>query len=304
VSSFRSIEAAIQRLLIDERGYMSLKARGVEEISDLAAFFYVVFFRVLRKMLEPFSTSNPTWIKQPRSRQSRLRPDQNAVYGTFKAEAENLASVNQPKASARGKGILGVASSESLPLPDASIDLVLSSPPYCTRIDYAVATSIELAALGYSLDHDLENLRRALIGNTTVPKLAAKPSAEWGATCLEFLDKLSKHSAKASSTYYYKNHLQYFESVSQSLSEISRVLKPNGRCVLVIQDSYYKDLYNNLSQAFAEMAGERGLETSERFDFPLSRTMAGINPRAGRYRSTFSAVESVLVLGKSQGSRA
>ena len=33
-------------------------------------------------------------------------------------------------------------------------DAVIGSPPYCTRIDYVIATSIELAILGFGKDRD------------------------------------------------------------------------------------------------------------------------------------------------------
>jgi len=301
VSDFRGIEAVIQKLLVDDQHYLDLNTRGVCEISDLAAFFYVALFRALKQLLEPFLTSNPTWVKRPRHAQSRLRPHRETIKATFTAEARKMLPlpIRDSVATVRGRRVLGVASSDRLPLGNATVDLVLSSPPYCTRIDYAVATSIELAALGQQPNSDFDALRRQLIGNTTVPKVAADPSEDFGPTCLNFLRRLSAHKAKASSTYYYKNHLQYFHAISRSLSEIGRVLKPNGRCVLVVQDSYYKDLHTDLPNIMVEMAQRSRLELGDRFDFPLSRTMAGINPRTSEYRSSFTALESVLVLNRS-----
>jgi SAM-dependent methyltransferase len=305
VSRLRGIEAAIQRLLIDDVRYSSLRTFGVERISDLAAFFYVALFRTLRRILESFFPSNPTWIKRPRDRRCRVRPDRATVSAVFRAEAEKMLLLPgiQLKSCMPGKKVLAVASSESLPLPDAVIDLVLSSPPYCTRIDYAVATSVELAALGYAEGDEFGKLRRALIGNTTVPREISEPSDTWGPTCLQFLSKLYRHSAKASSTYYYKNHFQYFRSIHRSLSEASRVLRAGGLCVLVVQDSYYKNIHNDLPRMIIEMGAHCGLPMREKYDFPMSRTMAGINPRAGEYRSSFNAVESVVVMSKSEAGR-
>lgn len=300
VTAIRSVEAAIQRLLVDSEYYLPLKARGTGAISNLAAFFYVALFRALREFLRPFLTSNPTWVKRPTCRQARLRPHARAVRDAFRTEVNEMIPTppKVPLTNTRRKMILGVASSERLPLCDASVDFVLASPPYCTRIDYAVATSVELALLGYSLDSDFDRLRRELIGSTTVPSAAPVVPSDLGETCLTFLDALSRHSSKASSTYYYKNHAQYFRSIASSLSEISRVLKRCGRCVLVVQDSYYKNLHNNLPQMFVEIADCRGLSLEEKHDFPLPRTMAGINPGANGYRRSFSATESVLVLSK------
>jgi hypothetical protein len=69
---------------------------------------------------------------------------------------------------------------------------------------------------------------------------------------------------------------------------------PGGKGMIVVQDSYYKDIHNNLPQVFIEMALSHGLELERRVDFRQRRTMAGINPAVKPYRSTASAVESVL----------
>jgi len=299
VTAIRSIEAAVQKLLVDERTYLSVKARGTDSISDLAAFFYVALFRALRRILVPFRTSNPTWLKQPASLQARLRPTGEAVREAFEAEvARMLPRLTGTKPCSHSERILSVASSEELPLGAESVKLVLASPPYCTRIDYAVATSAELSLLGFCRDSGFEELRHKLIGNTTVPRAVPMLSQDWGGACLGFLENLRKHRSKASATYYYKSHLQYFRSISTSISEVDRVLKPGGKCVLVVQDSYYKDLHNNLPVIFGEMASSRGLDLQHKWDFPLSRTMAGVNPKVNGYRASYGAIESVLVLEK------
>lgn len=298
-SHFRGIEAAFQKLLVDDKRYLNLSVRGLEAISDLAAFFYLALFRALKRLLKPFFASNPTWVKRPKRPTARLRPGAPTARAAFRTEVEQMLKLPAKTEETKnlGKRFLAVASSESLPLPDGTVDFVLGSPPYCTRIDYAVATSIELAALGQPLGPEFEEFRRQLIGNT-VPKTGGAPSKQLGPTCMEFLRKLSKHKAKASATYYYKNHVQYFQSIAQSLSELSRVLKPNGRCVLVVQDSFYKDLHNDLPSMVVEMGKHYSFRLEERSDFTLSQTMAGINPRVSEYRDSFTAIESVIVLKK------
>jgi|SRR5208283_523493 len=303
VGTIRALEYSIQKLLVDELTCASARVRQVEKFSDLAAFFYVALFRVLRGILHPFLTSNPTWTKKPQNAKARLRPSGAEILALLRAEIHKM--IPSPTDVGRRFGnkekVIAVASSEKLPLGPACIDFVLGSPPYCTRIDYAVSTSIELSLLGYSAGGQFEGLRRSLIGNTTVPKTAPSATDELGGTCLQFLDRLASHPSKASPTYYLKNHLQYFYSVRASLAEISRVMKGSARCMLVVQDSYYKDLHNDLPAMFIEMAAQQKLELVGRRDFPLSRTMAGLNPRVKDYRQCRSALESVLSFVKRGG---
>jgi hypothetical protein len=299
VAALRGIEAAIQTLLVDDTEYRSVKARGTDTVSDLAAFFYVVLFRVVRHVFHPFRTSNPTWLKQPDSYSARLRPSGDHLREVFSAEAARiLPRTVAIRERPRAERILKVASSEKLPLQTGSVDFVLASPPYCTRIDYAMATSAELSLLGFGPSSGFKELRRGLIGSVTVPKAVPIVSETWGQACLGFLRDLHGHDSKASATYYYKNHLQYFSSLSASVTEIGRVLRPDGGCVLVVQDSYYKDLHNDLPVILTEMAAAGGLGLKERNDFPLSRTMAGVNPGTKDYRTSFNATESVLTFRK------
>ena len=120
------------------------------------------------------------------------------------------------------------------------------------------------------------------------------PSPTWGPTCNRFLKSVKCHPSKASRGYYYKNHVQYFDAVFRSLIELKRVLAPRARCVLVLQDSYYKDVHNDLPRVFIEMGHSVALRLTRRDDFALARTMAQVNPAARRYRSSSPATESVL----------
>jgi hypothetical protein len=152
--------------------------------------------------------------------------------------------------------------------------------------------------MGYSATA-FDALRRDLIGTSTVPSTWQSPvPAEWGPTSKRFLKKLQQHPSKASATYYYRNHLQYFDSIFRSMLELARVLEKGGLCVLVVQDSYYKDLRNDLAQSLSEMGSKVGFTLFQREDFTHRQTIAGINPAVRKYRKTFFATESVLAFSK------
>jgi len=298
VAALRGIEFGVQRVSVGDRGYRDVRPFDIGRISDLTAFFYVALFRTVKQILRPFFSSNPTWVRRPKSYRSRLRPSVADVNETFRAQVQKMISYVSalPIRPRCAESLIGVASSERIPLHNNSVACVLGSPPYCTRIDYAVATSPELAVLGFGLDTEVDELRRELIGTPTVMQGKAEPTADLGAACLEFLDALLRHGSKASSTYYYKNHVQYFVSLKASLIEIKRVLKPASWCMLVVQDSYYKDLHNDLPAIVLDMAFAHDFRLISKTDFNLSRTLAGVNRGAQKYRSSFAATESVLVL--------
>jgi len=294
----RKIERAIQLLLVDHEHYEPPATRNdFADLSGFGAFLYLALFRTVRTLLRSFMASNPTWVTLPRSLNNRIKPHQQTVLEIFHAQVLAMVDESQPglfEPQDSSETSIEIASSDSLPLPDGAVTFGLGSPPYCTRIDYAVATRPELAVLGYS-DESFTDLRRRLIGSSTVPRVAPKETDEWGQTCLAFIERVKNHRSKASSTYYYKNHLQYFDGLHKSLTELARVLTEEGTCVLVVQDSYYKDIHNDLATIATEMALSNSLKLTRRADFSHARTMAAVNPSAKVYRKSFSATESVLV---------
>ena len=61
--------------------------------------------------------------------------------------------------------VINQASSLQLPVASGSIDAAISSPPYCTRIDYVKATLPELAVIGYPNGNVTRRLREMMIGD-------------------------------------------------------------------------------------------------------------------------------------------
>ncbi len=175
---------------------------------------------------------------------------------------------------------------------------VISSPPYCARIDYAIATSPELALLGCSMNQDLKIMRSHMIGTPTIINEIPEVRSEWGRSCKSFLNAVETHSSKASKSYYYRYHIQYFNSIYKSFLEIDRTLVGSGKCVIVVQDSYYKDIHNDLPKIFCEMASSLDWAAVNRLDYHVKQTMAGCNRGAMKYRSNSRATESVLVFEK------
>lgn len=278
---------------------LGAQTTAVETFSPEQAFVFVAMAKVLRAFLREFVGSNPTWIRVA-DEASRVKVQTPQLIKKFRETLSILvAAESQLGECPQNLSEVSLGSSLALGVESDSINLVLTSPPYCTRIDYARATLPELALLGMDFrSQQFKTLRKTLLGTTTVPKEHPMLDEAWGATCCSFLEAMSQHTSLASSVYYLKNHLQYFAGLYQSIGEIHRVLVNRGNAVIVVQDSYYKEIHNNLPRIVTEMAKTRGLTLIERHDVQIKRTKAIINPGARGYRNSFEAVESVLQFRK------
>lgn len=304
--SIRRIEFAIHAILIDAKRYVALGTLpSLQSVSPLAAFFYVALFRLLKKILKPFRSSNPTWIKNADTTGERVHVPRRELASMLRVHvarmAKDLAVENQWLFRDRLPQVeLDIASSLSLPLNDQSIQLVITSPPYCTRIDYIVKTGPELALLGVGAPMMLRRLRELMIGTPTIAAAQPSPTKDWGTTCLELLDRVSRHKSRASKSYYLKTQVQYFDGLYESLKEINRTLARSGECVFVVQDSHYKEIHMDLAQILKEMGLGLGWNCEFRSDFVSRKTMVGVNRGARTYNNPPKlAVESVLRFTKS-----
>ena len=296
-ASLRGIERAIQHLFLPAPYRRIASLRTLEDVSPLAACYYVALFRTLRIVLAPFETSNPTWIRKPKNLRTRLRPSSDSIYLLFAKQLEMMFLDIKIRSSARlsAATTADIGDSTNLPLLDGTVDAIIASPPYCTRIDYAVAMRPELSVLGAS-NEEFARLRSSMIGSTVMsPSKALEPSKGWGDTCLRLLPAIRAHRAHGSRTYYYQTHLQYFAGLHASLCEVSRVLSPVGKAVLVVQDSYYKELHTDLQRIAEEMCLSIGLKLELRRDYSFRNTKAALNTQRLKYRKTADATESVLV---------
>lgn len=295
--SLRGLQRSVHRLLVDPGSVSQPAYPGASGMSTLAAFFYTVLFRTVRVLIAPRGGTNPTWWKQvPEA--DRLDPSPEEIVSQFQASATELAAGLHRDNYDGGVDVQAcLGDSRHLALDADTVGGVVTSPPYCTRIDYGVATRPELAILG-AKEHDLKQLRDQMVGTPTMTgkRGTVDQVEQWGATATTFLEGVATHASKASAGYYTNYFRQYYAGMWDSLGELRRVLRKGAPAVLVVQDNYYKDLHNDTAKILGEMANALGFESAERQDFPVIRNRASMNPRTRRYRTKASAVESILVL--------
>lgn len=264
-----------------------------EKINSISCITYLALFEVVRELIKAFIPSNPTWVKKAKDHTSKVSVPSKVIKNSLINKLKTLSLTTFENEQITGSEIL-CASSKNLPLSDNSIDFVITSPPYCTRIDYGIATSPELAILvGYD-PKNMDKLRRNLTGRTTIDNVRLSEDG-FGTIADDFLLRVKAHPSIASATYYYKNLVQYFLDLKLSISEIRRVTKKSGRFVCVVQDSHYKDVYCDLASVIIEMAQAFGFSLDSKSDFNANLNMANINSSAKKYRDKSPAIESVLI---------
>ena len=117
-------------------------------------------------------------------------------------------------------------------VPDKSVDLVVTSPPYANAIDYMRAHKFSLVWFGWSIN-DLSTLRSRYVGSERI--------GGWnGAAALpddvqETIDALSDTAPRQA-----RIVAKYLVEMGYVLSEISRVLKPNRYAAIVVGPSTIK----------------------------------------------------------------
>jgi DNA modification methylase len=139
----------------------------------------------------------------------------------------------------------------NLPLPNASIDLVITSPPYLNAIDYLRGHKLSLVWMGHSIK-EIRTLRAQNIGAESARR--ATPGAGHIQTALEEMCDPKRLSARS------KGMLaQYAYDMNSVLAEISRVLRQHGEAVVVVGNSTIGGVFVKNSHGLTYLAKANGL---------------------------------------------
>ncbi len=237
--------------------------------------------------------SNPTWQRLP---ETPVHIEEGTLVDRFLESIEQIAASFLPVPKRPTADII-VGDSRQLPLPSSSVDFVLTSPPYCTRIDYVRKTWFELAATVPRSNADQIDLRRQMMGTTTIRPMdpLLKPQELPGdIACL--LAEIRSHPSHGSAGYYFKNLMQYFQDALASIRELNRVLKPGAKAAILAQDSYYKEIRINLPYLYMSMARKYSFAATIEREFEVSHSFTQLNSRAKKHLPRHDYRESIVLL--------
>jgi hypothetical protein len=147
-------------------------------------------------------------------------------------------------------------------IPDKSVDLVVTSPPYLNAIDYLRGHRLALVWLGYRVN-ELRRIRSDSVGAERGLKLRDSTLQE-----LAVDSDLSALSPRMTGIFW-----RYVEDISNVMKEVSRVLRRDARAVLVVGNSTVKGTFVDNAGVVRRaglLHGLNLLSTDER-ELPASR---------------------------------
>ena len=143
----------------------------------------------------------------------------------------------------------------SLPLPDCSVDLIVTSPPYANALDYMRAHKFSLAWLGDPIP-SLTKLRREYIGSEASGNQSTSPSdTPLPAKVEAVVERVGEADATKSRVL-----RRYFADMSASISEMQRVLRPGSAAVIVVGPSTMRGILVPTHECLANLATQAGLD--------------------------------------------
>jgi len=145
------------------------------------------------------------------------------------------------------------------PIRDGSIGLVITSPPYINAQNYVRTTKFELFWLGMTGQGELKHLNERLIGTEAVYHEQYKDLRLIGvASADKVIKKIFKLDPRRAFIV-----SKYFSDMQRTIEEIYRVLKRNGRFILVVGNNLVKGIKVRNHEILSDIATQGGLFRKE-----------------------------------------
>lgn len=154
----------------------------------------------------------------------------------------------------------------ALPLPDGSIDVVMTSPPYLQAIDYMRGHRLSLVWMGYGVG-ELREVRGTTIGT----ERQLDPPESW---CHEVETESAAELPPRSRGILRR----YITDLDRVIGEIARVLDTNGKATFVVADATISGSLINVSELLERVAARHGLRCTDRLVRELPRNRRYLPP--------------------------
>jgi DNA modification methylase len=174
------------------------------------------------------------------------------------------------------KPIVKMGDARALALPDNSIDLVLTSPPYLNAIDYIRCSKFSLVWMGYNVC-DLRQIRTDSVGTETAKESPLDDNEVKSVVkALNLRPKLEKRHEQILG--------RYIQDMRKAISEVARVLAHAGKAVYVVGENSLRGTYIHTSVIVTKLAELAGLSLRERRSRALPSNRRYMPPPSAGHR--------------------
>lgn len=288
IDSGKSLLGFFSKKVKIQAEFISAKGR-IEFLDPSFCLLAGVAAKAARSTLAPATSKNPTWRHVDGSEVINGQSAANLLLAEWNTILASEVSV-KPKVTS----LQIIGDSRNLLIPNEVASAIICSPPYLTRIDYAMHTKVEH---DWMFGEDsLREIRESTMGAPIVRGSGGQ--SEIFGLAGDILASIQEHKSYAARRYYAKTYAQYFSDCARSLSEIHRVLKRKGVALIVVQNSHFKELEIPLSEIYLDM-WVRNFGAGEIVSrHEVNQSMVSINRAAKRSLPKRQLYEDVVALYK------
>lgn len=163
------------------------------------------------------------------------------------------------------------------PVPDNSVDLIVSSSPYVTSYEYADLH--QLSTLWFDYADDLKEYRKEFIGTSYKHYQNKALKSLIASKIVDEMEQKNKKKAKEIDAFYI--------DMQEVFNESYRILKPGGRCCYVIGNTKLRGVDILNAEAFADSLQHSGftLDRLIKREIPLKILPQTRDEKTGRFAS-------------------
>jgi SAM-dependent methyltransferase len=148
----------------------------------------------------------------------------------------------------------------ALPVESASVDMVITSPPYLNAIDYLRGHKLSLVWMGHSIS-EIRSIRSGNIGTEVSKEPTSNEAIQEAMKTMADLESLDNRCLGMVRRYVW--------DMDKVMKECARVLKRKGRAVFVAGNSAIRGVFIKNSEGIIRLADSNGFSLVSRSTRPI-----------------------------------
>jgi DNA modification methylase len=151
--------------------------------------------------------------------------------------------------------LISFANSQSLPLTDNCVDLIVTSPPYASNaIDYMRAHKFSLVWFGRQID-DLREIRNSYFGGESTKDFHFEDLPLFTQSIVDQVGELDEKKGLVL--------WRYYSEMTRALAEMQRVLKPGKSAIVVVGTSNMRGRDTETQNCMADIGRSIGFDVAK-----------------------------------------